>query len=437
MKKTIILILSILFITFLTIYLVYIFLLVPEEIVTDPGQQQQLVEATNLDYLLNLGQYPDKENDNSRLLEVGMRLAKKYNLMHEEVSPEYFEYVKREDLHIILKELTGKEFKDPIIIEDFYYQYDNEKDIYFVIPTGADWQLLGSITSIVKRKDIYTIKCNINFVDEDSNAYEEPATVKVKYVEENDIIKFKVLEVKTTTPPIANAPKVDYTTYVYGESEKGRDLVSHVFTPSDYNKTILLNFEIHGYEDAYDKDGQVLVDTANSVIEYYKAHLDLLEKTRLIIIPSSNPDGLLEGTTNNGFGRCNANGVDLNRDFDASYVVNETPRNKTLEPFSAQESRALRDLVLQENPTIVIDFHGWLNYTIGDAELAKIFSDKLNLSHKTEFNDNCNGYFSYWASLEGVKALLVEFENDKIPTDKLIDSINEINNSFQTVISYE
>lgn len=198
------------------------------------------------------------------------------------------------------------------------------------------------------------------------------------------------------------------TEEVYGKSEMGRDLVCTIIEPDHFDRTILVNFAIHGFEDNYDHDGQVLVDTAELVINHFRNAEDL-HGCRLLIVSCANPDGLVDGTTNNGFGRCNANGVDLNRDFDAAHVVMNNARNYTPYPFSASESRALRDLVNTYHPKIVLDCHGWLNYTIGDSELAKVFYEEMGLAHHVSFSDNAHGYFSYWAHNQGALALLVEF----------------------------
>ena len=150
------------------------------------------------------------------------------------------------------------------------------------------------------------------------------------------------------------------------------------------------------------------------MIDYYNKNPDKLENTRLIIIPCANPDGLQEGTTNNGFGRCNANGVDLNRDFDANYRAYSSARNYTQSPFSASESRALRDLVLSVKPEITIDFHGWENCTIGNYNIAKVFLEEMGLSHNVDFETtNAAGYFSNWAYQQGSAGLLVEFTNSR------------------------
>lgn len=215
---------------------------------------------------------------------------------------------------------------------------------------------------------------------------------------------------------------------VYGQSELGRDLIYYDFQPAEYSHTVLLNFAIHGFEDEYDADGQVLVDTANKLVEYYNESYPEGSSTRLIVVPCANPDGLYEGTTNDGFGRCNANGVDLNRDFDANYKSYSTPRNYTQTPFSAAESRALRDLYNEVNPDVVIDFHGWLNYTIGNYELAQVFEDELGLPHYVNFTTtNASGYFSNWAYQQGSLGLLVEFTSStSVDFDKLINAVDRL-----------
>ena len=146
---------------------------------------------------------------------------------------------------------------------------------------------------------------------------------------------------------------------------------------------------------------------------------------RLLIIPCANPDGIAEGVTKDGFGRCNADGVDLNRDFDANHVVKPKGRNYTPYPFSAPESRALRDLVWASNPDVVVDFHGWLNYTIGSSDLAEVFSLHTGLYQQKELSTSATGYFAYWAQLQGAEAILVEFTNtESIVTEDVIAAVD-------------
>lgn len=230
-----------------------------------------------------------------------------------------------------------------------------------------------------------------------------------------------------------NDTGIKVESFVYGQSVRGRDLTCYSIAPESYAKTVLLEFEIHGFEDEYAHDGQVLVDTANKLIEYYSA-VDDLNQTRLLIIPSSNPDGLADGTTNNGFGRCNADGIDLNRDFDANYEPTLTKgRNYTPYAFSGKESSALRDLYNEYKPEIVIDFHGWESSVIGDDRLKTAFNEELGLRISHSFtSSNAKGYFSNWAHQQGSLAMLVEFtSSDSIDMSKLEKAINRlINNQY-------
>lgn len=229
-----------------------------------------------------------------------------------------------------------------------------------------------------------------------------------------------------TTEPEPEPGSGQMEQFVYGKSENGRDLVCYSFTPENYKRTILLNFAIHGFEDDYAHDGQVLVNAANELIEYYKTYE--LGDCRVLIVPCANPDGVYDGITNNGFGRCNALGIDLNRDFDANYVANPTAgRNYTPYAFSGAESRALRDLCYEYNPDVVCDFHGWLNTTIGDPELAEVFLQEMGLAHQVGFTStNCRGYFANWAHQQGALGLLVEFKNTQFSVESLKNAVNRL-----------
>lgn len=66
--------------------------------------------------------------------------------------------------------------------------------------------------------------------------------------------------------------------------------------------------------------------------------------TRLVIIPLLNPDGIIAST------RDQASSIDINRDFLSGR-------------FRAPETRAMKALLEQVRPDILIDFQGWLYET--------------------------------------------------------------------------
>lgn len=235
-----------------------------------------------------------------------------------------------------------------------------------------------------------------------------------------DLAHYELLQTTTSSSGVVS------TAFRFGTSVLGRDLVCWSIHQGTYSRTVLLNFAIHGWEDEYAADGQVLVELGNTLVDYY-ANSENLRDCRLLIISCANPDGIMDGNTQDGFGRCNADGIDLNRDFDANHMVYTNPRNYTPEPFSGAESRALRDLVWAAKPDIVVDFHGWLNYTIGSSALAEVFSLHVGVNHKKELTSAAHGYFSYWAQLQGAEAILVEFKNpDNVIHGNVIQAVDRL-----------
>lgn len=196
----------------------------------------------------------------------------------------------------------------------------------------------------------------------------------------------------------------------YGYSGNHTPLqVVRISNPSP-RKKILCVFAIHGFEDAFYRDGQALVDTADGVIDYFKNDSASLDSYELIVVPCANPDGLKEGLTCNGPGRCQiSRGIDINMDFAYNFRPRSNPRNKTGEvPFSSPEAAALRDLIVAEKPDLIIDFHGWIDCAAGDKEVAEVFCSNLGLSYDEK--GIYDGFFSGWAA-KYAKSVLVEYPN--------------------------
>lgn len=171
-------------------------------------------------------------------------------------------------------------------------------------------------------------------------------------------------------------------------------------------------FSVHGFEDSWAKDGLVLTEMA----ENFKNKLismqdkDLANKWTIYIFPSVNPDGANYGTTNNGPGRTSLysdapshKGIDINRNWHISgtpYQTYSSDRNYNgTAGFQAYEARYLRDFLLSHKSTtgqtILVDAHGWLNETIGDAGLASYYHGNFGITkHIATYG---NGYLVNWA----------------------------------------
>jgi hypothetical protein len=109
----------------------------------------------------------------------------------------------------------------------------------------------------------------------------------------------------------------------------------------DYKVPVWINNNIHGNE----WEG---TDAALRRIEHLATTRDpatrrLLEHSRIYFNVTANPDGRVAGT------RGNANGFDMNRDF----VTNSQPEN-----------RAMRDMLIDTQPVITLDEHGYNEGTL-------------------------------------------------------------------------
>lgn len=193
---------------------------------------------------------------------------------------------------------------------------------------------------------------------------------------------------------------------VYGASEQGRELVCHRVGSPDAPYAILLVFGVHGFEDTYDHDGERLAEVARALIEHYEAQPQTMGEYALYIIPSANPDGLAAGATADGFGRCNADGIDINRDFPVGWQKRTDVRNLTGdEPLSTAEARALTQLVTQLSPTYAVDVHGWASGVYGNKQLATAFHRAFSFPH---YQIRSGGMLFQWLDVVTRGAVLVE-----------------------------
>lgn len=209
----------------------------------------------------------------------------------------------------------------------------------------------------------------------------------------------------------------------YGTSYQGRPLEAYLIKGSGANsKTIFMEFEVHGFEDEYANDGKVLVNLGNDVVEYYALNPNNLGDYQMIVVPSANPDGVIEGVNNtragNGycFGRCTAAGYDMNRDFRNGY-------------FQAQETQSLKALMEQYSMDIHLDFHGWENSAIGDQTIVNTFLVECGLAYNKGGRwGNGQGYvIEYTKNAFDAHSAIIEFRNSRsVSSFQVENAINKI-----------
>lgn len=199
---------------------------------------------------------------------------------------------------------------------------------------------------------------------------------------------------------------------VYGQSVQGRDLVCWRIGSAETNKSVLMVFAVHGFEDEYAADGWLLRQIAEETVELYSREPERLRGYTLYVIPCANPDGLEAGISNQGFGRCNADGYDINRDFSVDFVANQKKNTGKTgpEPFATPEARAIRDLTEQIRPTYGIDVHGYTNlvYCGKSQEMAETFASFFG-SKVARWKSG--GMLCAWLNEETEAAVLVELRS--------------------------
>lgn len=147
---------------------------------------------------------------------------------------------------------------------------------------------------------------------------------------------------------------------VIGYSVRGRPITATYFGLGP--KKVLLIATMHGNED---NTGTML----SMWINYLRANQGSIGGDRtFIIVPWANPDGKAANR------RFNAHDVDLNRNWGTSdwqsltYLNNNSyPMGGGPYPFSEPETVALRNLITDEAPSVIITYHSAANLVIGDG----------------------------------------------------------------------
>lgn len=145
-----------------------------------------------------------------------------------------------------------------------------------------------------------------------------------------------------------------------GKSVKGRPI--HAFYFGIGSKKILLLGAQHGTESNSS-------DLLSGWVSFLRSNQSLIPNDRtFIVVPTSNPDGVAKTD------RFNARGVDLNRNWDTAtwqkdsyWTYGKVTGGGGSKPFSEPESRALRDLILKENPKVTISYHSAAGIIISDG----------------------------------------------------------------------
>jgi hypothetical protein len=245
------------------------------------------------------------------------------------------------------------------------------------------------------------------------------------------------------TPALPEEAGVKVERVVYGKSALGAELAVHRITPPHANgKKALLVFGVHGFEDAWAHDGRALYAIAQRTIDHFSAHPEELGGWTAYVVPTANPDGMEHGTNNeregapDAYGRCTSEAEDINRNFSTSKFA---------------EHDALKALVDDSKPSVVVDFHGWYDCYYGKSQVGDYFANAFDAKYTGKPSKYCfvkstgdmdcgsalggtfhrntsitHDLFAEWASSQrGIPAALVEYPAPDFNLDGTYDTVRD------------
>ena len=203
-----------------------------------------------------------------------------------------------------------------------------------------------------------------------------------------------------------------YTIQSFGASVQGRSLVSYTFGSGA--RTILFVGNIHGNE----------VGT-RALLYSWIAELDanigkIPHGTKIVVVPSANPDGYASGS------RYNARGVDLNRNYDTSDWQSDVqtvsggdlPGGGGSSPASEPETQALVNLTVSLRPALTLSYHSAAGYAIANTcgaswQQADQYARMVGYANMTgvssAFSYQITGTYDDWmCERQGLPSVLVE-----------------------------
>ncbi len=226
------------------------------------------------------------------------------------------------------------------------------------------------------------------------------------------------------------APQEGPERITYGMSGSGRyPLTAYRFGTG--RNVLVLTFAMHGFEDAWPRDGAELVYLGLAVKNRLAECSELIcdGDWTVYVLPCLNPDGLYLGTSPSGPGRCtvtyyNANGetvrdgkrgVDMNRCFPYCFVRADSSRNyNTGKPLACPEAEALAEWIptlMGSGKNYLIDVHGWYSQILPSSGKGFLYQTLLAQFPRSSYSGlrGCPGYFSSWAAFRlGYDCCLLE-----------------------------
>lgn len=241
---------------------------------------------------------------------------------------------------------------------------------------------------------------------------------------------------------VTNVKSTYASVKVIGRSVLGKNIYGVFFNYNPSNRWVIVTAGIHAREHlSTDLVVKQIADLlkSNKVLKY-----------NIAFVPQVNPDGAdivingigglsvdvqkrllaINKSTNFTLYKANANGVDLNNNFNANwwskFTKNYSPSSQGFYgsyPHSEPEVKALVSLTTYLNPFMTISYHlkgeeiyfdffQSVNKYVLDAKVAKVFADSTGYTVKCTQHVSSGGYKDWCVKL-GISSLTIELGDDK------------------------
>ncbi len=200
--------------------------------------------------------------------------------------------------------------------------------------------------------------------------------------------------------------------FIIGYSVENRPIYCFKISKSEYPK-VIAQYAIHARE-------YITTYLALKQIDFFMLNGKI---GTVYFIPAMNPDGIIISNRYKPLYKANANGVDLNVNFDARWgqgLQNARVRGDENfigeKPFSEPETIALRDFTYAVKPNATISYHSKgeeIYAEKGDLELARKLSKITGYTVKNTPN-SAGGYKDWCIEKLKISAITIEVGSDSL-----------------------
>lgn len=162
--------------------------------IKDQSIINKIITDSNLELLINLGNFSNNNYSEEKILEVAMLYAENNGYLNETDETFYIQYINYLELHTLIKELTNITIEAPIQIEDFYYRYDSENEYYYSIGLEVPKYQISNINKVYKTDDNYIIEYTVTKTLDGEITEQKNVITELKQIKNSTYTNYQIIK---------------------------------------------------------------------------------------------------------------------------------------------------------------------------------------------------------------------------------------------------